>query len=114
MANEPAEFTVNEGEFLQWQDTNDVTGSVILSDKPIGLFGGNAFAGFRTATSVGHEYVLVPFETRRSSLFPEQTIHSTRRSRWAGAACRTACVPASRLAPKKTCVSATKSSSSGA
>lgn len=88
MANEPVDFTVNEGEYLQWQDTNDVTGSVILSDKPIGLFGGNAFAGYRTTTSVGgggdsthqmippvsalgHEYVLVPFETRRSSLEPE-------------------------------------------
>lgn len=40
VANVPKEYTLQKGEFLQIQQPEELTGSPIQSDKPIGLWGG--------------------------------------------------------------------------
>jgi hypothetical protein len=91
--NQTTTYTLNAGETLQWLDPNfngsvDPTGTVIGSDKPIGLFAGNTYLGVGSATSgpggqdsahqqiphvkaLGNEYVGAGVVTRLVSLQPE-------------------------------------------
>ena len=39
-ANTPATYTLNRGQYLQLSQAEELTGSVIQSDKPVGLWGG--------------------------------------------------------------------------
>jgi hypothetical protein len=40
----PRIYALNRGEFLQWQDTNEMSGTLISSDKPIAVIGGHGQA----------------------------------------------------------------------
>jgi hypothetical protein len=80
-------FTLQPGEYAQWEvGAADVSGSVVLADKPVALFAGNRFyrqqpepkpGGESThqqnlpVSALGNEYVGAPFETRRQDLAPE-------------------------------------------
>jgi hypothetical protein len=81
-------YTLNAGDVIQWQDSMEMSGSVISSDKPIGFTGGIGYDCYTSATSTGggcdsaHQqipplsafgslYVAPPFATRRSDLQPE-------------------------------------------
>lgn len=83
------DFTVDAGEFLQWQIPQNMvggSGTVILSDKPIALHTGNRFMRLQpmpapggeathqqisAVANLGYEYLAAPFETRRKDLAPE-------------------------------------------
>jgi hypothetical protein len=81
-------YTLNAGDVIQWQDSTEMSGSVISSDKPIGFTGGIGYDCYTSATSTGggcdsaHQqipplsafgslYVAPPFATRRADLQPE-------------------------------------------
>lgn len=81
-------MTINAGQMVQWLGA-DPTGTVIASDKPIGLWTGNDYLSVPTATSpsgggqdaahqqmapihaLGREYVLGNIVTRLENLAPE-------------------------------------------
>jgi hypothetical protein len=84
-ANQTTTFTLNAGEYVQWQLTSgqDMTGTVIQSDKPVAFTGGDAYICYSSATSSGggcdsahqmippvralaSEYVAPPFADRGS------------------------------------------------
>ncbi len=79
--NATTTFKLNAGEYVQWQLTSDMTGSVFKSDKPVSFTGGNGYICYQSATSMGggcdsahqmippisamgREYVLTPFTDR--------------------------------------------------
>jgi hypothetical protein len=92
-------YTLNAGEFLQWQastdtsdagDTSDMdmSGSVISSDQPIAFNGGHSYVCYSSLTStgggcdaahqqippvraLGSEYAVPPYTTRQADLSPE-------------------------------------------
>ncbi|MBK7826963.1 IgGFc-binding protein [Nannocystis sp.] len=82
-------FDLGAGEVLQWelpQTPKDPSGSLLLSDKPVGLYAGSRFLRLQpvpapggeaahqqnlAVTALGFEYVAAPYETRRKDLAPE-------------------------------------------
>ncbi len=90
LAGQLAAYEVGAGEVLQWelpQTKVDPAGTVLLSDKPVGLFAGNRFLRLQPMPAPGGEsthqqnlaiaalgsaYVAAPYETRRKDLAPEE------------------------------------------
>jgi hypothetical protein len=87
-AKQLATYTLDAGQYLQWELGADMTGSVIQSDKPIAFTGGNGYICYRSQTSagggcdaahqmippvaaLGSDYVAPPFRTRIPSGTPE-------------------------------------------
>jgi len=88
-ANTVTTFQLNAGEFFQWEDSGDMSGSVISSNKPVAFIGGTAYLCLTSKTSpegggcdsghqmippvsaLGSEYAATPFVTRRATLLPE-------------------------------------------
>ncbi|HZF55286.1 MAG TPA: IgGFc-binding protein [Polyangiaceae bacterium] len=84
-----ATFSLSAGQYLQWElpaGSNDPSGTVVLSDKPVAVLAGNRFFRLQPTpapggesthqqilpiSALGHEYVAAPFETRRKDLQPE-------------------------------------------
>jgi hypothetical protein len=81
-------YTLNAGDFIQWQSSGDMAGSVISSDQPIAFMGGTGYLCLSSRTSsgggcdsghqqippvsaLGSEYVAPPYATRRADLQPE-------------------------------------------
>jgi hypothetical protein len=81
-------YTLNAGDFVQWQASGDMAGSIISSDKPIAFMGGTGYLCLASNTSsgggcdsghqqippvsaLGSEYVAPPYATRRADLQPE-------------------------------------------
>ncbi|HEX7664424.1 MAG TPA: IgGFc-binding protein [Polyangiaceae bacterium] len=81
-------YTLNAGDFIQWSDSQEMSGTVISSDKPVGFTGGLGYDCYSSATSSGggcdsaHQqipplnafgslYVAPPFATRMASGAPE-------------------------------------------
>ncbi len=80
--NAVTKYTLNAGEFIQWYNTGDVTGSVLSASAPISVMGGNSYFGWNTKTStlgcclesthlttppvtaLGFEYVAAPIRPR--------------------------------------------------
>lgn len=86
-------WTLQKGEVLQLVQEDDLTGSIVSSDKPVGLFGG-AYCSFVPSTwwacdlmqqqipatsQWGHEYAVAPFRPRWS-LDSTDDVHSRRES----------------------------------
>ncbi len=85
-----ATFTLQAGEYLQWQlatGSNDVSGSIILANKPVAVMTGNRFFRLQPTPAPGgesthqqilpvgalaSEYVAAPYETRRKDLAAEE------------------------------------------
>jgi hypothetical protein len=85
-----ATFTLQAGEYLQWQlasGSMDVSGSIVLANKPVAVMTGNRFFRLQPTPAPGgesthqqilpvralaSEYVAAPFETRRKDLLPEE------------------------------------------
>jgi hypothetical protein len=77
-AGSPAVYTLNAGSVLQIRQPEELTGSVILADKPIGLWGGHSALNIPDNTqaadsahqqippiqALGHEYVAVRYRGR--------------------------------------------------
>ncbi len=81
-------FTLAAGEFIQWQESGEMSGSVITADAPISFTGGHTYNCYKSATSsgggcdsahqqipplaaLGAEYVAPPYATRLASLAEE-------------------------------------------
>jgi len=81
-ANGATTYTLNAGQYVQWQDTGDMAGSVIQSTSPVSYTGGTGYLCLTSATSMGggcdsalqitppvsalgFEYVAPPHATRR-------------------------------------------------
>jgi hypothetical protein len=83
-----AQYTLAAGEFVQWQDTGDMSGSIIQADHPVAFIGGDTYLCLASLTStgggcdsshqmippvnaLGSEYVGPPYTTRRKDLQDE-------------------------------------------
>ena len=84
-ANTQTVYSLNAGEYIQWQDSNEMSGTVIQSNNPVGFLGGTTYDCYSSSTStgggcdsahqqippvsaMGSEYVIAPYTTRMSSL----------------------------------------------
>lgn len=87
-ANVVTTYTLSAGQYIQWQPTGEVSGTVVEADKPIAFVGGQAYLCLGSATSsgggcdsghqivppvsaLGSEYVGAPYLTRRQGNKPE-------------------------------------------
>ncbi len=87
-ANQQTVYTLNAGDFIQWEDTNEMSGTVIQSTNPVGFVGGTTYDCYSSTTSTGggcdsahqqippvsamaSEYVIAPYTTRMVSLADE-------------------------------------------
>ncbi len=101
-ANTQTTFTLSAGEYIQWQDSGEMSGTILQSNTPIGFFGGLTYDCYADSTSTGggcdsaHQqmppidafgstYAVAPYTTRRSDGQPESI-----RYRFVGAAGGTA------------------------
>jgi hypothetical protein len=93
LANKQGSITLNAGEFVQWQDTHEASGTIIQSDNPVAVIGGNDYLCLPSKTSpigggcdsahqmipsvnqLGSEYVIAPFLTRRKDLADESILY---------------------------------------
>jgi hypothetical protein len=81
-------YTLNAGQYVQWEDSNEMSGTIISSNNPVGFSGGLGYDCYSSVTSsgggcdsahqqippisaLGHDYVVPPFTTRRASQAPE-------------------------------------------
>jgi IgGFc binding protein len=82
--NVKATYTLNAGEYIQFQGGADMSGSIISSDKPVSFTGGNGYTCYKTKTAtsggcdsahqvtppiaaLGSTYVAAPWASRRGA-----------------------------------------------
>ncbi|HSQ68099.1 MAG TPA: IgGFc-binding protein [Polyangiaceae bacterium] len=88
-ANTATVYTLDAGDYVQWQDSNEMSGTVIQSTNPIGFVGGSTYDCYTSTTdpsgggcdsahqqmppisALGSEYVVAPYTTRMASLADE-------------------------------------------
>ncbi len=87
-ANKATTYTLNAGQYIQWQESNEMSGTIISSTNPIGFFGGLGYDCYSDTTSsgggcdsahqqvppvsaYGSEYAVPPYTTRRAANAPE-------------------------------------------
>ena len=90
-ANTTTTYTLNAGQYVQWQSAGDMAGSVIQSSNPVSFTDGTTYLCLGNSTSsgggcdsghqlvppvsaLGSEYVAPPYATRRADL-QEESIH---------------------------------------
>lgn len=91
-ANQPTQFTLQQHEFIQWEPSQEMSGTIISSDKPVAFTGGNGYLCLKGMSSkgggcdsghqaippvaaLGYRYVGIPYTTRRADLQPESIIY---------------------------------------
>ncbi len=91
-ANTKTTFTLNAGEFIEWQPNGEFAGSVLSSNHPIAFVGGAAQTCLSSSTSsgggcdsthqlvppvnaLGNEYAVASYLTRRLDLQDEAVLH---------------------------------------
>jgi len=87
-ANTQTKYTLGAGEYIQWQESMEMSGTIIQSTKPIAFTGGQGYDCYKTSSSTGggcdsahqqvppisafgSEYVAIPYATRRMDLKEE-------------------------------------------
>jgi hypothetical protein len=87
-ANTATNFNLNAGQYIQWQESNEMSGTIISANNPVGFFGGLGYDCYSDTTSTGggcdsahqqvppvsaygSEYAVPPYTTRMASLAPE-------------------------------------------
>jgi hypothetical protein len=87
-ANQATNYNLNAGQYIQWQESNDMSGTIISSNNPVGFFGGLGYDCYTSTTSTGggcdsahqqvppvsafgSEYAVPPYTTRRLDLKAE-------------------------------------------
>jgi len=87
-ANQATTFNLNAGQYIQWQESNEMSGTILQSNNPIGFFGGLGYDCYSDSTSsgggcdsahqqvppvsaFGSEYAVPPYTTRRNNNTPE-------------------------------------------
>jgi hypothetical protein len=91
-------FALKAGEFIHWQlpllgpPTDDISGTIISSNKPIAFVGGQTLQCLKSATTtgggcdsshqvvppiqaLGNEYAIAPYTTRRADLMEESIVY---------------------------------------
>jgi hypothetical protein len=85
-------YTLNAGQYVQWQDSEEMSGTVISSNYPVGFFGGLGYDCYTSVSSsnggcdsahqqippisaLGNDYVAPPYTTRLSTLAPESIVY---------------------------------------
>ncbi len=91
-ASTTTSYTLDAGQYIQWQDSGDMAGSIISSNNPVSFTGGSGELCLSSTTStgggcdsahqeippvsaLGSEYVAPPYATRRADLMPESIIY---------------------------------------
>jgi hypothetical protein len=81
-------YTLSAGQYIQWQDSEEMSGTIISSNVPVGFSGGLTYDCYSSVTStgggcdsahqqippigaLGFDYVVPPYTTRMASLAPE-------------------------------------------
>jgi hypothetical protein len=84
-ANTQTIYNLAAGEFIQWMDSNEMSGTVVQANNPVGFVGGTTYDCYSSSTStgggcdsahqqippvsaMGNEYVVTPYTTRMASL----------------------------------------------
>ena len=87
-ANQSTTYTLNAGQYIEWQEANEMSGTIISSNNPVGFFGGLGYDCYSDSTSTGggcdsahqqvppvaaygSEYAVPPYTTRMMSNQPE-------------------------------------------
>jgi hypothetical protein len=87
-ANTATTYNLKAGQYIQWQESNEMSGTIISSNNPVGFFGGLGYDCYTDSTSTGggcdsahqqvppvsaygSEYAVPPYTTRRADLNPE-------------------------------------------
>jgi hypothetical protein len=87
-ANQQTKYTLNAGEYIQWQESMEMSGTILQSNNPIAFTGGQGYDCYTSMTSTGggcdsahqqvppvsafgSEYVGIPYATRMASLQEE-------------------------------------------
>ena len=87
-ANTQTKYTLNAGEYIQWQESMEMSGTIIQSNEPVAFTGGQGYDCYNSMTSTGggcdsahqqippvsafgSEYVAIPYATRMASLAEE-------------------------------------------
>ncbi len=82
-ANQQTVFTLNAGEYIQWQESSEMSSTIFQSNVPVSFTGGNTYSCYSSLTSTGggcdsshqqmppinafgSEYAVAPYHTRRS------------------------------------------------
>ena len=90
--NQITTYTINAGQFVQWSGSQDLAGSILKADKPIGVFTGNPYIRVTTAdnpssgqdsahqqitdvNALGHEYIGPGLYSRLAGLNPESVLY---------------------------------------
>ncbi|MBI2394181.1 MAG: IgGFc-binding protein [Deltaproteobacteria bacterium] len=85
-------LTLNAGEYVQWQPSSDMSGSIVQADKRIAFVGGTGDLCLTSTTTtgggcdsghqmiapvsaLGSEYAAAPYVTRRADLAPESVLY---------------------------------------
>jgi hypothetical protein len=87
-ANQSTTYTLSSGQYIEWQESNEMSGTIISSNNPVGFFGGLGYDCYSDTTSTGggcdsahqqvppvaaygSEYAVPPYTTRMASNAPE-------------------------------------------
>ncbi len=85
-------YTLQAGQYIQWQDSADMAGSLITSNNPVSFVGGTGYLCQSSATSsgggcdsnhqlvppvsaLGYQYAVAPYATRRADLAEESIVY---------------------------------------
>ena len=85
---QPATFDLAAGEYIQWQDSAEMSGTIISSNKPVGFVGGTTYDCYSSSSNgiggcdsahqmmppisaYGSTYAIAPFATRAQSMADE-------------------------------------------
>src|SRR5581483_9125746 len=85
-------FMLASGEFIQWQDSGEMSGTTFVSNKPVSFTGGHTYDCYKSQTSTGggcdsahqeipplsafgSEYVAPPYATRLANKQPESIVY---------------------------------------
>ena len=52
-ANQQTKYMLGAGEYIQWQESNEMSGTIIQSTKPVAFTGGQGYDCYQTSTSTG-------------------------------------------------------------
>ncbi|WP_146659362.1 IgGFc-binding protein [Enhygromyxa salina] len=90
--NTPTDYVINAGETLQWMNDSQLAGTIVQSDKPIGMYSGNTYLRVSTmdvngggqdsshqqlphVQALASEYVGPGIPTRKSNMQPESVLY---------------------------------------
>jgi hypothetical protein len=91
-SGQKTQFTLAAGEFIQWQDSAEMSGTTFTANNPISFTGGHTYNCYKSMTSngggcdsahqqipplssFGSEYAIAPYTTRLANMNPESIFY---------------------------------------